>query len=314
MDASEPTPSALTHSDLPDLKLLSQGKVRDIYETSSPDHLLFVASDRISAYDVILQNGIPEKGKLLTEISAFWFYKLRDILPNHVVAVDIDMMPEVYKYKDQLEGRTMLVQKAKVVPLEAIVRGYLTGSAWSEYKKSGTVHGIKVAEGLVESSKFPEPIFTPSTKAEQGAHDENISPERAAEIIGQDLYDQISTVAIKLYKAAADYAHSRGLILADTKFEFGLIPSQDGGKDQLILVDEALTPDSSRYWPLDGYAPGGPQPSFDKQYLRDWLTKEGFKKGLEAGKDGNGWTMTEEVVQGTRGRYVEARDRLLGMQ
>lgn len=190
------------------------------------------------------------------------------------------------------------------------------------------MHGIKVDEGLVESSKFPEPIFTPSTKAEQGAHDENISPERgtctfstlshmlneilAAEIVGQELYDEISSVAVKLYKAAAEYAHTRGLILADTKFEFGLIPSQDGGKDQLILVDEALTPDSSRYWPLDGYVPGGPQPSFDKQYLRDWLTKEGFKKGLEAGKDGNGWTMTEEVVQGTRGRYVEARDRLLG--
>ncbi|KAI0316009.1 hypothetical protein OF83DRAFT_1173285 [Amylostereum chailletii] len=330
--------SALIHSDLPGLQLISKGKVRDIYSTSSPDHLLFVASDRISAYDVILQNGIPDKGKLLTQISLFWFHKLQPIIQHHVVTADVDLMPpEVRPYKAQLDGRAMLVRKAKVVPLEGIVRGYLTGSAWAEYKKSGTVHGIRLPPGLTESSKLQTPLFTPSTKAEQGEHDENISPERAAALIGQDLYDRVSSVAIQLYTTASEYAHSRGLILADTKFEFGLVSASSPEEasltlssspslssevtttiappatDNLILIDEALTPDSSRYWPLDGYAPGGPQPSFDKQYLRDWLTAVGFRKGLEGGKDGQrGWTMTEEVVEGTRERYVEARDRLIG--
>ncbi|KAL1710778.1 hypothetical protein EV121DRAFT_192140 [Schizophyllum commune] len=276
---------ALVHSDLPDLPLVSKGKVRDIYALpSSPEHLLFVASDRISAYDVILNNGIPAKGKLLTQISLFWFRKLAHIIPNHFVTADVDAMPEgVRKYKDQLDGRAMLVKKAKVVPLEAIVRGYISGSAWAEYKKSGTVH------------------------ADQGAHDENISAEQAAALVGQDLYDRISLAAIALYKTAADYAATRGVILADTKFEFGLIPGADG-KDELILVDELLTPDSSRYWPADSYKPGGPQPSFDKQYLRDWLVSKGFKKGLESGppgKEGQGWTIDEDVVEGTKKRYEE---------
>lgn len=186
-----------------------------------------------------------------------------------------------------------------------------TGSAWSEYQKSGTVHGIPVPAGLQESSKFPTPIFTPSTKAEAGQHDENISPEQAAQLIGKDLCDQISKVAIHLYATAHAYAHSRGLILADTKFEFGLLQKVDGSGEELILIDEALTPDSSRYWPLDEYKAGGSQPSFDKQYLRDWLRSEGFRKGLESGKEGNGWTMSEEVVSGTRKRYVEARDLLI---
>ncbi|KAL1668936.1 hypothetical protein GGF50DRAFT_96138 [Schizophyllum commune] len=300
---------ALIHSDLPDLPLVSKGKVRDIYALpSSPEHLLFVASDRISAYDVILNNGIPAKGKLLTQISLFWFRKLAHIIPNHFVTANVDAMPEgVRKYKDQLDGRAMLVKKAKVVPLEAIVRGYISGSAWAEYKKSGTVHGMPAPAGLVESQKFPEPIFTPSTKADQGAHDENISAEQAAALVGQDLYDHISRAAIALYKTAADYAATRGVILADTKFEFGLIPGADG-KDELILVDELLTPDSSRYWPADSYKPGGPQPSFDKQYLRDWLVSKGFKKGLESGppgKEGQGWTIDEDVVEGTKKRYEE---------
>ncbi|KAI5830180.1 SAICAR synthetase [Schizophyllum commune Tattone D] len=276
---------ALVHSDVPDLPLVSKGKVRDIYALpSSPEHLLFVASDRISAYDVILNNGIPAKGKLLTQISLFWFRKLAHITPNHFVTADVDAMPEgVRKYKDQLDGRAMLVKKAKVVPLEAIVRGYISGSAWAEYKKSGTVH------------------------TDQGAHDENISAEQAAALVGQDLYDRISRAAIALYKTAADYAATRGVILADTKFEFGLIPGADG-KDELILVDELLTPDSSRYWPADSYKPGGPQPSFDKQYLRDWLVSKGFKKGLESGpsgKEGQGWTIDEDVVEGTKKRYEE---------
>jgi len=218
----------------------------------------------------------------------------------------IEEMPEeVHQHSEQLEGRSILVRKAEVVPLEAIVRGYITGSAWAEYKTSRMVHGIPQPDGLLESEKFPAPLFTPSTKAEQGAHDENISPERAAALIGQDLYDKISVVAVNLYTAAAEYAATRGLIIADTKFEFGLV---DG---ELILIDEALTPDSSRYWPQEGYTPGRGQPSFDKQYLRDWLTSQGFRKGLEGGPDRQGWTMSDEVVQGTRERYLSARDKLL---
>ncbi|KAH8979048.1 phosphoribosylaminoimidazole-succinocarboxamide synthase [Lactarius hatsudake] len=301
--------STLIDSNVPQLKLLSKGKVRDIYATSSPEHLLFVASDRISAYDVILKNGIPDKGRVLTELSLFWFDKLKDIIPNHVVTSRIEEMPEeVHQHKEQLEGRTILVKKAEVVPLEAIVRGYITGSAWAEYKKSRTVHGIPLPDGLLESEKFPVPLFTPSTKAEQGTHDENISPEQAAALIGQELYDKISATAVRLYTAAAEHAATRGLIVADTKFEFGLV---DG---ELILIDEALTPDSSRYWPLEGYAPGRSQPSFDKQYLRDWLTSQGFRKGLEGGPDGEGWTMSEEIVRETRERYLSARDLLLSDQ
>ncbi|KAJ2934666.1 hypothetical protein H1R20_g2472, partial [Candolleomyces eurysporus] len=310
--------SALIDSNLPALTLISKGKVRDIYSTSSPDHLLFVASDRISAYDVILRNGIPGKGKLLTQISLFWFNKLANIIPNHFVTADVDQMPEeVRQYKDQLEGRTMLVRKAEVVQLEAIVRGYVTGSAWAEYKKTKTIHGISIEEDLVESQKLPKPLFTPSTKAEQGAHDENISPEKAAQVIGQELYDQISEVSIKLYTTAAEYALSRGVILADTKFEFGLIPSASGSGKDLILVDEVLTPDSSRYWPLSEYVPGKSQPSFDKQYLRDWLVGAGFRKGLESGpegKEGEGWVIDEKVVEGTKKRYEEAVNLLTSGQ
>jgi len=299
-------PAVLINSNIPNLKLLSKGKVRDIYATSSPEYLLFVSSDRISAYDVILKNGIPDKGRVLTELSLFWFDKLRSIVPNHVVTSRIEELPEeLHKYREQLEGRSILVKKAEVIPLEAIVRGYITGSAWAEYKKTRMVHGIPLPDGLQESQKLSTPLFTPSTKAEQGAHDENISPEQAAALIGQDLYDRVSHIALKLYTAAAEHAATRGLIIADTKFEFGLV----GG--ELILIDEALTPDSSRYWPLEGYTPGRSQPSFDKQYLRDWLTSQGFRKGLEDGPDGQGWTMSEEIVQGTQERYLNARDILL---
>ncbi|THG98757.1 hypothetical protein EW026_g3475 [Hermanssonia centrifuga] len=222
---------------------------------------------------------------------------------------------EVRQYKDQLEGRTMLVKRAKVIPLEAIVRGYLTGSGWSEYKKSGTVHGIALPTGLVESEKLPEPLFTPSTKAEQGQHDENISPEKAAALIGQDLYNEVSSKAIQLYREAADYALTRGVILADTKFEFGLIDNPKTGAQEVMLIDELLTPDSSRYWPAASYTPGRSQPSFDKQYLRDWLTANGFRKGLEngrEGKEGEGWVMEQGVVEGTRKRYAEAYSLLTG--
>ncbi|KAJ7160961.1 hypothetical protein C8R46DRAFT_1106066 [Mycena filopes] len=308
---------ALTASNLPTLTLISTGKVRDIYATSDPHALLFVATDRISAYDVILKNGIPGKGALLTEISRFWFDKLAHIIPNHFITADIDAMPaEIHQYKDQLAGRAMLVRKAHVVPLEAIVRGYITGSAWAEYQNTGMVHGIAMPPGLQESERLPTPLFTPSTKAEIGAHDENISPEQAAALIGRDLYAQVSTAAIALYNAASAHAHARGLILADTKFEFGLVPGGSGSgaeerQQQLILIDELLTPDSSRYWPLAGYAPGRAQPSFDKQYLRDWLVGVGFRKGLEAGpadaggKSAGGWLIEESVVEGTRKRYEE---------
>ncbi|KAJ6560447.1 phosphoribosylaminoimidazole-succinocarboxamide synthase [Mycena capillaripes] len=310
---------ALTESDLPTLTLLSKGKVRDIYATSDPDALLFVATDRISAYDVILKNGIPGKGALLTEISRFWFGKLGHIIPNHFITADIDTMPaEIHEYKEQIAARAMLVRKAQVVPLEAIVRGYLTGSAWAEYQKSGTVHGIALPAGLRESERFPTPLFTPSTKAELGAHDENISPEQAAELVGDAVYAQISAAAIALYTAASEHAHTRGLILADTKFEFGLVPaavstdSASTSTQQLLLIDELLTPDSSRYWPAAEYEPGRAQPSFDKQYLRDWLVGAGFRKGLEAGPEdaegesGNaGWVIEASVVEGTRKRYEE---------
>ncbi|CDO76286.1 hypothetical protein BN946_scf184917.g2 [Trametes cinnabarina] len=304
---------ALIDSNLNDLQLLNRGKVRDVYATADPNLLLFVATDRISAYDVILRNGVPEKGKVLTRISLFWFDKLKHVIPTHFVTANIDEMPEeVRKYKDILEGRAMLVKRAKVVPLEAIVRGYLAGSGWAEYKKSGTVHGIPLPPGMVESQKLPEPLFTPSTKAEQGEHDENISPEEAASIVGQELYSKIERAALQLYKEAADFALTKGLILADTKFEFGLIPAADGSGEELILVDELLTPDSSRYWPAASYAPGGPQPSFDKQYLRDWLTQVGFRKGLESGPEGQGWVMDQSVVEGTRKRYLEALEMLTG--
>ncbi|KAF9513782.1 hypothetical protein BS47DRAFT_1372431 [Hydnum rufescens UP504] len=277
-------PPAIVHTSFPDLKLLSQGKVRDVYATSSPDALLFVVTDRISAYDVILKNGIPGKGKVLTALSLFWFDKLSDLVPNHFITADVDQMPEeVKKYKDVLQGRSMLVRKAQVIPIEAIVRGYL-------------------AEGLKESDKLPQPLFTPSTKAEQGAHDENIHPDRAVEIIGPELVGQITSVALELYTRAAAFAATRGVILADTKFEFGLT--------KLILIDEVLTPDSSRYWPAASYEPGRSQPSYDKQYLRDWMVSEGFNSGLEDGKDGQGWIISDEVVQGTADRYTEALHRL----
>ncbi|KZS94532.1 SAICAR synthetase [Sistotremastrum niveocremeum HHB9708] len=304
---------ALLNSSLPGLALVSKGKVRDIYATSDLSTLLFVASDRISAYDVILRNGIPDKGKILTQLSLFWFNRLQHIIPNHVITADVHQMPpETHQYLEQLQGRSILVRKAEVIPLECIVRGYITGSAWSEYKKSGTCHGIELPAGLQESQKLDKPLFTPSTKAEQGQHDENIHPDKAAELIGSDLYEIISTTSVKLYSDAAEFALSRGLILADTKFEFGLLPQSPSNptlQSRVILIDEALTPDSSRYWPAAEYEVGRSQKSFDKQHLRDWLVGQGFQKGRESGppgKEGEGWTMDDVVVEGTKARYEEA--------
>lgn len=290
------------------LPLLAKGKVRDIYEVDS-ESLLFVATDRISAYDVIMENGIKDKGKLLTQISVFWFNFLEGTIKNHIIASSDEevfaRLPKELsepKYKDQLAGRSLLVRKHKLVPLEAIVRGYITGSAWKEYTKSGTVHGLPVPAGLQESDEFSTPIFTPSTKADQGEHDENISPEQAAKIVGTEVCDKVAAKAVELYTKARDFAKTKGIILADTKFEFGI--TDDG---ELVLVDEVLTPDSSRFWNASTYAVGKSQDSYDKQFLRDWLTSNGLN-----GKDGV--SMPEEIVTQTSAKYIEAFEALTGKQ
>lgn len=310
--------SAVTSTDLKGaLPLLAQGKVRDIY-TVDESSLLFVATDRISAYDVIMENGIPDKGKLLTKISEFWFKLLGDEVKTHLVGPKFEeddealfkLLPaslsEDASIKSQLIGRSLLVNKFKLIPLEVIVRGYITGSAWSEYKKSGTVHGIKVAEGLQESQEFETPLYTPSTKAEQGEHDENIHPSKAVEILGGDekLAKEIEDLAIRLYTKARDYAKEKGIIIADTKFEFGYIENDDGSKT-LVLVDEVLTPDSSRFWRADTYKIGQGQDSYDKQFLRNWLTDNKLK-----GKEGV--KIPQEIVENTRKKYIEAYEAITG--
>ena len=255
-----------------DIKPDAQGKVRDIYDLG--DKLLMVATDRISAFDYILEDEIPHKGAVLTQISLFWLEQLKDVIGNHLISADVADLPEQFKpYADYLRGRFMLVKKAEMFPVECIVRGYLAGSGLKEYQKQGTVCGIQLPEGLVNSSKLPEPIFTPSTKAEIGDHDENISFGRCAEIIGEDAATQLRDLAIKVYSVARDHAAENGIIIADTKFEFGVI---DG---QIILADEVLTPDSSRFWPGDAYEPGRDQASFDKQYVRDWLNANWDRQG-----------------------------------
>lgn len=289
------------------LPLVARGKVRDIYEVDA-DTLLFVATDRISAYDVIMTNGIPAKGKILTQLSEFWFDLLAKDVPNHLYlpAGSKDLfqhLPALLsepKYKSQLEGRSLLVKKMKLIPLEVIVRGYITGSAWKEYQKLKTVHGLPIAEELQESQEFATPIFTPSTKAEQGEHDENISPEQAAAIVGQELCDKVAAIAIKLYSTAKDYAKSKGIIIADTKFEFGL--DADGN---IVLVDEVLTPDLSRFWNAANYQLGKGQDSYDKQFLRDWLTANGLN-----GKDGV--AMDADIAERSKDKYVEAFEALTG--
>ena len=276
----------------------SRGKVRDIYDTG--DNLLMVATDRISAFDYILPDEIPYKGEILNRISEFWFKKFADIVPNHLVSIDTADYPAEYaEYADYLAGRSMLVKKAQPVMVECIVRGYLTGSGKKTYDQDGTVCGIKLPEGLVEASKLPEPLFTPSTKAAIGDHDENISYERCVELVGEDVASQLRDLSLKIYTAAAEYAATRGIIIADTKFEFGII---DG---KVTLIDECLTPDSSRFWPADTYEEGKVQPSYDKQYVRNWLTAN--------------WDMTgdaphlpAEVIEGTSARYHEAFEIITG--
>ncbi|KRN55698.1 phosphoribosylaminoimidazole-succinocarboxamide synthase [Atopobium minutum] len=281
-----------------DMRPDSHGKVRDIYDCG--DSLLMVASDRISAFDFILPDEIPFKGEILTRISAFWFDKFADLIPNHLLSMDTAQFPQDYaQYAEYLNGRAMLVKKAQTIPIECIVRGYLTGSGKKTYDEDGTVCGIRLPDGLVEASKLPEPIFTPSTKAELGDHDENISFERCCEIIGVELAQQIRDASLAIYKAAAEYAATRGIIIADTKFEFGII---DG---KLTLIDEALTPDSSRFWPAEGYEPGKVQPSYDKQYVRDWLKANWDMTGTAP-------HLPAEVVEGTSTRYQEAYEIITG--
>ena len=278
----------------------SRGKVRDIYDAG--ENLLMVATDRISAFDFILPDEIPFKGEVLNRISAFWFDKFADIVPNHLVSIDPADFPEEFaEYRDYLAGRAMLVKKAQTIPIECIVRGYLTGSGKKTYDENGTVCGIQLPEGLTEASKLPEPLFTPSTKAEIGDHDENISYERCCEIVGEDIATQIRDLSLKIYKAAAEYAATRGIIIADTKFEFGVI---DG---KVTLIDECLTPDSSRFWPAASYQEGKIQPSYDKQFVRNWL---------KANWDMTGETphLPAEVIDGTSERYREAFQIITGSQ
>ena len=281
-----------------DIKPDAQGKVRDIYDLG--DKLLMVATDRISAFDYILEDEIPHKGAVLTQISLFWLEQLKDVIGNHLISADVADLPEQFKpYADYLRGRFMLVKKAEMFPVECIVRGYLAGSGLKEYQKQGTVCGIQLPEGLVNSSKLPEPIFTPSTKAEIGDHDENISFERCAEILGEDAATQLRDLAIKVYTTARDHAAENGIIIADTKFEFGVI---DG---QIILADEVLTPDSSRFWPGDAYEPGRDQASFDKQYVRDWLNANWDRTG-------NPPRLPQEVIERTSQKYIAVYEKISG--
>jgi len=293
------TNDVLLQADFPDLQLYASGKVRDIYKVDA-NHLLFVATDRISAFDYVLATGIPEKGRVLTQLSMFWFDFLKDIVPNHLVTADIDQYPaELKKYADQLRERSMLVVAADMVTIECVVRGYISGSGWKEYKNNGSVCGIKLPAGLRESDRLPEPIFTPATKATSG-HDENISFERMLELAGKELSEKLRDLSIRIYKKAADYAETRGVIIADTKFEFGRTPKG------LVLADEVLTPDSSRFWPMDKYHPGGPQESFDKQYVRDYL--ESIKWNKQPPAPG----LPPEVAAKTSEKYVEAYTQLTG--
>jgi phosphoribosylaminoimidazole-succinocarboxamide synthase len=282
-----------------DLTPSAQGKVRDIFDLG--DSLLIVATDRISAFDVVLPDPIPYKGEVLTKVSLFWFDLLSDIVPNHLLSADeCDLPGSLAAHASSLRGRFMLVKKADVFPVECIVRGYLAGSGWKEYQVSGTVCGQELPAGLVESSRLPEPIFTPSTKAAIGDHDENISFERMVEIVGAEHAGRLRDVSLALYSAARDHAASRGIIIADTKFEFGLV---DG---EITLVDEVLTPDSSRFWPADEYEPGHGQPSFDKQFVRDWLEASGWDKTPPAP------SLPEDVIIMTAEKYVEAYEVITG--
>jgi phosphoribosylaminoimidazole-succinocarboxamide synthase len=287
----------VSETNLEALNLIKRGKVRDIYDLG--DCLLMVATDRISAFDVVMPNPIPEKGKILTQISLFWFEIMKPVLPNHVISANVDDYPEICRpYSDILRSRSMLVKKAEPLPIECIVRGYISGSGWNDYLMSGNVCGIKLPEGLKESDKLPEPVFTPSTKAESGLHDVNIDFEKTVEKIGKSLAEKIRTLSLEIYKKGADLAYNKGIIIADTKFEFGLLD------DDLVLIDEILTPDSSRFWPRQSYKPGGAQKSYDKQYLRDYLLSINWNKKPPAP------SLPQNVINNTRNKYLEAFQQL----
>jgi phosphoribosylaminoimidazole-succinocarboxamide synthase len=281
------------------LKLKGRGKVRDIYDLG--DRILIVATDRISAFDVVMLNPIPDKGRILTQLSKFWFGLTKQIVPNHIISTEVEDYPkDCQPYQEILRGRSMLVTKTEVLPVECVVRGYLSGSGWEEYRKTGEVCGIRLPKGLLESSKLEEPIFTPATKAELGLHDENITFEKMEKVVGKELAQRLKAHSIAVYEKARDVAENKGIIIADTKMEFGM---KEG---KLILIDELLTPDSSRFWPKDDYRPGGPQKSFDKQFLRDYLLSIRWDKSPPAPQ------LPDEIVQKTREKYLEAYERLVG--
>ncbi|RPI13555.1 MAG: phosphoribosylaminoimidazolesuccinocarboxamide synthase [Acidobacteriales bacterium] len=288
----------LLETNLPGVELLGRGKVRDVYALD--DRLLIVASDRISAFDYILATGIPNKGRILTQLSVFWFDFLSKVTPTHFLTANVDQYPEpLRQYRDQLEGRSMLVKRAKMIDIECVARGYLAGSGWKEYRRTGRVCGISLPPGLKESDKLPEPVFTPSTKAQTG-HDENISFEAVVGLIGQEMAERLRSLTLEIYSSAARYAENRGVLIADTKFEFGLVD------DTLILADEVLTPDSSRFWPSETYNPGGPQPSYDKQYVRDYLESIHWNKQPPAP------ALPPDVATRTGEKYGEAYRPLTG--
>lgn len=289
----------LLRTDFPELQLHASGKVRDVYLLGA-DQLLFVATDRISAFDYVLATGIPHKGRVLTQISLFWFEFLRDVVPNHLVTADVEQYPlNLRSHADQLRGRSMLVMRAEMVPVECVVRGYISGSAWKEYKATGRVCGIELPKGLKESDKLPEPIFTPATKATTG-HDENIPFEEMIRVVGRERSEKLRDVTLKIYTKAADYARTKGIIIADTKFEFGITSKG------ITLADEVLTPDSSRFWPADKYQPGRAQDSYDKQYVRDYLEEIRWNKQPPAP------ALPPEVARKTSEKYVEAYHQLTG--
>jgi len=296
---SELLDPVLLQTDFPDLQLHASGKVRDVYELEN-ERLLFVATDRISAFDYVLATGIPHKGRVLTQISLFWFNFLSDIVPNHLITADVNRYPQnLHKYADPLHGRSMVVQRAQMFPVECVVRGYISGSAWKEYKATGKVCGIELPPGLRESDAFPQPIFTPSTKATSG-HDENISFAKMCEIVGAEAASTLRDLTLRVYKKAADYARQRGIIIADTKLEFGRTVKG------ITLADEVLTPDSSRFWPADEYAPGGPQESYDKQYVRDYLEEIRWNKRPPAP------SLPAEVALRTSDKYLDAYRQITG--
>jgi phosphoribosylaminoimidazole-succinocarboxamide synthase len=287
-------------TNLPGIERRARGKVRDVY--SAGDNLLIVATDRISAFDYILATGIPDKGRVLNQLSIFWFDFLKDVTPTHFLTANVDEYPEpLRKFRDQLEGRSMLVRRARMIEIECVARGYLSGSGWKEYRQSGTVCGIALPPGLKESDKLPEPLFTPSTKAQTG-HDENVSLERVAQVVGRELAERLRDLTLAIYRRAAEYAAGRGIIIADTKFEFGFVG------DQLVLADEVLTPDSSRFWPAETWRPGGAQPSYDKQYVRDYLESIRWNKQPPAP------ALPAEVAAKTSEKYKDAYLALTGKE